>query len=648
MQKMEIEKVVGESADIVSSNIGELRRLFPEVYIDGRLDFETLKQILGTSVDESSEEKFGLQWPGKRRARQAALRPTMGTLRPFPKESVNWEQSENLLIEGDNLEVLKLLQKSYYAKIKLIYIDPPYNTGNDFIYPDDYTETLATYLQYTGQVDSERRKFSTNTESSGRFHSKWLSMMYPRLFLARNLLRSDGVIFISIDDHEITNLRYVCNEIFGEENFLGTIVWKGATDNNPTQVCVEHEYVICYARDASKQTEPWKNRSLDSKENILKEYQRLKKLNGQDSSQIQTELRKFIKANAEVLNPLTHYDRVDEDGPYTGSRKVHNPKPGGYVYDVPHPKTGKACVLPANGYRYPEERMKELIGKGKILFGEDENQIVQIKEYLQDYEGKLSSVIHLDSRTGSNELEQLFGERKVFTNPKPTALLKELFEFCLGPNDILLDFFAGSGSAAHAMLDMNKIDGGNRRFILVQLPEPLEKSEYATIADITKDRVRKAINKILKDSGSKSQIGFRVLKLDSSNIKAWDATQDNLSGAVMNAIEHVKSDRSEEDVLCELLLKLGIELTVPIETKTIASKKVYELGAGTLFVCLGTQLKPAEVEELALGIVKWHQELSPVGDSICVFRDSAFANDVAKTNLTAILQQHGLNIVRSL
>lgn len=361
------EKFDHSSTDVSAEKRAELLRVFPEIQTEGgKIDFDRLKLILGETVDVG-KERYGLTWPGKADCFRTIRAPSLGTLRPARDESVNFDTTENLIIEGDNLEVLKLLQKPYLGKVKMIYIDPPYNTGNDFIYPDNYAESLQTYLEYTGQVDSEGKKFGTNTDAEGRFHSKWLNMMYPRLYLARNLLRDDGVAFISINDVEVQNLRLILNDIFGEENWIGTLVWKGATDNNPTRIVVEHEYIVCYARNKEMVAAVWKNQSDNAKNAMLSEYTRLVEKFSGNQAAVQNEFRKFVRDNAESLVPLTHYTRCDERGPYTGSRKVHNPKPGGYEYDVLHPISGKICVPPANGYRFPKTTMDNLIAEGRIL-----------------------------------------------------------------------------------------------------------------------------------------------------------------------------------------------------------------------------------------------------------------------------------------
>lgn len=648
------------SADLLRENIERLREIFPEAFTEGKVDFEVLKQLLGDAVDER-EEKYMLNWHGKRRARQLALTPSTGTLRPCPDESVDWDTTQNLMIEGDNLEVLKLLQKSYANEVKLIYIDPPYNTGADRIYVDDYADSIGAYLQRTGQAEGGSATTS-NPESSGRFHTDWLNMMYPRLTLARDLLRADGVILVSIDEREVSNLRQLLAAVFGEENAIGTLIWKGATDNNPTQIAVEHEYLLCFGRTSDARAVEWKNSAEDAKTILLAEYARLKLNTIWSTTDLQKELRSFIRAHRESLAAVTHYDRVDDNGVYTGSRKVHNPKPGGYVYDVVHPQTGKPCVAPVNGYRYPKERMSELIAADRILFGEDETQIIQIKEYLDDYRGKLSSVIHLDSRSGANELRELFKETKLFPNPKPVALLREIFDFLLAPDDDVVDFFAGSGSTMHAVFELNARDGGQRRCTLVQLPELLDdaRPEHQTavkfckneslkgnLAELTKERLRRA-GANFRSNGIVGDLGFRVFKLDSSNITTWDADSSNLETSLLKSLDHLKADRSEQDVLYEILLKLGLDLCVPIDTRTIANKKVHSIGAGALIACLTVKIELVDVEPLAYGIAEWHKELAPAADTECVFRDSAFVDDVAKSNLAAILEQHGIKKVRSL
>lgn len=662
MKKLTAEDMETKSPDLVADNIERLKVLFPEAFTEGKIDFEVLKQLLGDAVDER-EEKYGLNWHGKRRARQLALTPSTGTLRPCPDDSVDWDTTQNLMIEGDNLEVLKLLQKSYAGKVKLIYIDPPYNTGGDFIYQDDFQDNIKNYLIRTGQAEQDGRRNEANTDASGRFHTEWLGMMYPRLRLARNILAPDGVLVISIDEREYAHLRTVCAEIYGEENILGTVVWKNATDNNPTNVATEHEYLLIVARDRACLEKEWKSSASDVKNLLVRIGNELtSRFTGDE---LVAAYDTWYREHKAELWPLDRYKYIDSGGIYTGSQSVHNPGREGYRYDVLHPVTHKPCKQPLMGYRFPKETMDAMLAEGQILFGDDEKKIIELKVYASEFEEKLASVIELDGRLGAYDLKEDFpSEGKVFSNPKPVRLFTTFFPFLLKRDgDVVLDFFAGSGATAKAVFELNSRDHVRRRVVLVQLPEPLDPSDKEqkiparlcdqlgkprNIAEITKERLRRAAKKI-KDENPMfaGDLGFRVFKLDSSNIQAWEPDRDDLPKTLEESAEHLKKGRSENDILFELLLKFGLDLTIPIEEKTIASKTVHSIGAGTLIVCLSEKITN-EVEPLALGIVAWHKELAPVGETSIVFRDSAFANDVAKTNLTAILQQHGLENVRSL
>jgi len=662
-------KTDGASLDIVGQNIEKLRELFPDIFTEKKIDFDVLRETLGEYIDDRPE-RYSFTWNGKSRARRIAQTPSTGTLRPCPEESINWDTTQNLFIEGDNLEVLKLLQKSYHKRVKMIYIDPPYNTGKEFIYPDKFQDNLTTYLKYTGQIDEDGLKVSINSESSGRYHTNWLNMMFSRLKLARNLLAADGVVFISIDDHEVHNLRNLCDEVFGEENRVGTIVWKNATDNNPSRVVVEHEYLQVYARQIDNLDTVWRTKVSDIKDRLkavaadfIDRYPK--------QEERQAQYTNWFRDNKAYLWPLDRYKFIDEKGIYTGSQSVHNPGREGYRYDVPHPQTGKPCKQPLMGYRFPPETMDRLLAEGKVLFGEDENKIIELKVYVEEFEDKLSSVINIDGRLGAYDLRNLFPEHpKLFTNPKPVRLLDQLLSFLLHDGDVLLDFFAGSCASAHAVLERNASDNGTRRFLMVQLPELLNEKEetgknaikagFKTIADIGKERVRRAIKKfekerakVLEESQSKLfnhsenlaeiDIGFKVFKLDSSNIKPWDADFDNLEDSLFNAVENIKPDRSEADVLYELLLKYGLDLAVPIEERNIEGKAVYIIGAGALVVCLAKQIRLEVVE----GIAALKNELKPEVMRV-VFKDSGFKDDVVKTNAVQILCQAGIDDVKSL
>ena len=628
MQKLTDQDPETQSADLIAGNIEQLQSLFPEAFTEGKVDFEVLKQLLGGAVDER-EEKYGLNWHGKRRARQIALTPSTGTLRPCPEDSVDWDTTQNLMIEGDNLEVLKLLQKSYAGKVKLIYIDPPYNTGNDFVYPDDFRDNIKNYQKITGQVEGGK-KISSHTEAGGRFHTDWLNMMYPRLKLARNLLRDDGVIFISIDDNEVSSLRKVCDEVFGDENFVGSFLWKkkGTTTNvEGAKVSSLTEYVICYGKA------------------------------GQFGINYRT-----------VSKETRDYPFVDSEGKY---RKTVIEKKNSGGYERKTMQFEIIGVKPRDGKRWQigEDTARLLEKKNRFLL---EEGVVKLKIY--DFEDKDTTSANPNTLfengstdSAATDLSSLLGESELFSNPKPKELISKLIDLSTNQtetNTLVLDFFAGSGTTAHAAILQNSTDNGSRRYILVQLPEPLNpanKDQKAaadwcdqlgkprTIAELTKERLRRAANK-LKDENQNftGDLGFRVFKLDSSNIHAWEPDRDNLAQSLFDAADHLKTDRTEQDILFELLLKLGLDLTVPIEQKNISGKTVHSIGAGVLLTCLAPQISNDEAESLALGIVEWHKQLSPAGETQVVFRDSAFTDDVAKTNLSAILQQNGLENVRSL
>jgi adenine-specific DNA-methyltransferase len=631
------------SPDIVAGNVEQLKALFPEAFSEGKLDFEVLKQLLGGTIEER-EEKYGLNWHGKRRARQLALTPSTGTLRPCPEDSVDWDTTRNMMIEGDNLEVLKLLQKSYAGKVKLIYIDPPYNTGKDFVYPDDFQDNIKNYLQLTGQVDGNGHKTSSNTESSGRFHTDWLNMMLPRIRLARNLLRDDGVIFISVDDHEGDNLRKLCSEIFGEENFLASICWERADSPrmDADYFSTKHDYVICYAKNSESFS---------------------------------------IKRRAYEGDALPeHFSRVDEAGRkyYTkplramgGQGETRAARPNLY-YPISAPDgTDVYPKLEGGGdgaWRWSSKKVQAELGRIEwVQKGTGWTPYYRI--YADESAGKPPETIWFaedvgSTRTATAEVKALFDDVKVFDTPKPVALLREIAAISASKDDIILDFFAGSATTGHAVMAENAQDGGTRRFILVQLPEPLDPTgreqkiaadfcdklgKPRNICELTKERLRRGARAIRNETPMFSgDLGFRVFKLASSNIRAWEPNRDDLPTTLEESIDHLKSDRTEQDILFELLLKLGLDLSVPMEQKTIAGKAVHSVGAGTLLACMAEKIAASEVEPLALGIVAWHKTLSPAGDTTIVFRDSAFADDVAKTNLTAILQQHGLENVRSL
>lgn len=630
-QLVEPERLDLESHDIAEERRQELLRLFPEIRTeDGKLDFDRLKLALGEAVDVG-KERYGLTWPGKAECFKVLQTPSLGTLRPSPEESVNFDSTENLIIEGDNLEVLKLLQKSYLGKVKMISIDPPYNTGHDFIYPDDYSESLRTYLEYTGQVDAEGKKFGTNTETDGRFHSKWLNMMYPRLYLARNLLREDGVIFITIDDGEIDNLRKVCNEVFGEENFVASICWqkKQSPQRDATYFSDMHDYIVVYARYARRDKQG-------------------------DSGWRINLLPRGEQQEARYKNP-------DEDarGPWASVdctiNKTADERPNLY-YPVKNPNTGEQ-ILPTKQRTWAFERAKieELLADDRIWWGEKGTNFPRLKAFLSEVQaGVVPSTLWLRANYGDNqeaarEANALFPETYgIFDNPKPSRLIRGILALATSGSseeaDIVLDFFAGSGTTGQAVLEANNDDEGTRRFILVQLPEPTGRDDFKTIAGITKERLRRVIKKMNAEDSQRLDLdaaknedrGFRVFKLAESNFKTWEADKPKdakrLAKQLELHVEHIRDGRSTDDLLYEILLKSGFPLTTPVEKLELAGKQVHSVADGALLVCLD--------RELTLDLIRAIAERKPER-VVCL--DAGFAgNDQLKANAVQIFKAKGV------
>ena len=637
-----------DKLDLRSRNIAEERqqellRLFPEVRTEGgKLDFDRLKLALGEAVDVG-KERYGMSWPGKADCFRTIQAPSLGTLRPSPEESVAFDSTENLIIEGDNLEVLKLLQKSYLGKVKMIYIDPPYNTGNDFIYPDNYTESLQTYLEYTEQVDAEGHRFGTNTDTDGRFHSKWLNMMYPRLYLARNLLREDGVIFISIDDNEVDNLRKLCDEVFGEENFIASLTWEGAFKNDARQIGVSHEYVAVFARDRTVLPAAW-SIAKDGVDRVLEEVERLRKLHGQDFDAASADLAAWFRANKATSSfGLRRFHLIDKHGAY----KEDDPTaPGGRKFELIHPHTGVVIPLRANrGWAFDQTEFERLARDGRISFVTDTS--IMVRRYLHETDRMTpQSVFYQPARSASERLGRVMGET-VFDFPKDESVIGKFVEMATAQADrdaIALDFFAGSGTTAHAVLDLNRQDGGNRKFILVQLPEPTGREDYPTIADITKERVRRVIAKLSDEDAGKLKLGggaapdrgFRVFKLAESNFKPWNARVAHGAQALEEQldlhVDHVREGRSNEDLLYEILLKSGFPLTTPVDVVPMAGKTVYAVAGGALFICLE--------RELTLEVIRTMAGSRPER-VVCL--DEGFAgNDQLKANAVQIFKTKGV------
>jgi adenine-specific DNA-methyltransferase len=590
-----------------------LSQSFPECLSEGRIDFDQLKRALGTWV-EASGERFGLVWPGKAECMKIIQQPSYATLKPVRSESVDFDTTGNLFIEGDNLEVLKLLQKPFFGKIKMIYVDPPYNTGQEFIYPDKYSETLETYLSYTGQIDAEGRRFSTNTDTVGRYHSNWLSMMYPRLYLARNLLRDDGAIFISIDDHEMTRLRELCDQIFGEENFKADIAWQKryTRSNNTVDFTTVVEHVLVYSK-----SEAFEVNLLPRTEEADARY-----------SNPDNDPRGVWKG-ASFLNPASPQERPN------------------LCYPLKNPITGSVVYPTTNAWRRSKDAFEELSADNRLYWGPDGKQSVpSIKMFLSDARGLTPTNFwphdyagHTDE--GTRDLENLI-PGKVFNNPKPVQLIRRAIEHaCNGQNDIVLDFFAGSCATAQAVLEMNKEDGGSRRFVVVQLPEHVDptsnaaKAGFSTIAEIGKERIRRVLAKIRAESEGRldldrrsvADLGFRVFKLDRSNFKVWSADSVSESEeALTHQLELHVDNRSEsstsEDVVYEILLKAGFSLATKISQIELAGSKVFSVADGALLICLDDNITSKVIDALA--------EANPL-QVICL--DEGFnGNDQLKAN----------------
>lgn len=656
---------VAEKLDLLSMDVTEdkkqqLLSLFPEARTEGgKIDFDRLKLALGEAVDVG-RERYGMNWPGKAECFKTIQTPSMGTLLPCPEESINFESTENLIIEGDNLEVLKLLQKSYLGKVKMIYIDPPYNTGNDFIYPDNYSESLLTYLEYTGQVDSEGKKFSTNMDTDGRFHSKWLNMMYPRLYIARNLLREDGFLLVSIDDSEFCNLRGILNELFGEENMVAVLVWDRNRKNDAKFFSVGHEYMLVYARDKVRLTEleVILRAPKEGVEEIRNLFEQFRERYGEDFDRIARELKVFFQTlpGDSPLKPLARYNRVDAGGPYRDDGNINWPGGGGPMYNVIHPTTKKQCKKPRSGWRYPNpERFWAEYQAGRIVFGADESTVPRVRlDLFTNALQVLPSVQYSYAQTAALQFDAIFNGTRVFDNPKPYNDLVKLVEYLTGPEDLVMDFFAGSGTLGHAILASNYVSQSMRRFLLVQLPESITDSTetgrnslalgLSTVADITKERIRRVIRRLNDEDEGKLDLegasqqdrGFRVFKLAESNFKPWDAEINHDANTLKKQIElfvdHIREDRDTDDLFYEILLKSGFELTTPVERIKLAGKTVYSVAGGALFICLE--------KELTIELIRTMANAKPER-IVCL--DEGFAgNDQLKANAVQVFKTKGI------
>ncbi len=664
----------GKTPDLAAENIEKIKAIFPDIFEEGKIDFSKLKQDLGEYVDDE-KERYNFSWNGKGRALRLSQTPSAGTLRPCPEESKNWGSTKNLYIEGDNLEVLKLLQKSYHGKVKMIYIDPPYNTGNDFVYPDDFADSIENYKKITGQVDGEGHNYSNNSEASGRYHTDWLNMMFPRLRLARSLLAIDGIIFISIGDIELANMQKICDEAFGQNNYIGIVQRQMKTGGNKGRFFSPNiDYILVYAKN------------IDMAGNFKGDL------------------------DPELIDKL--YNKTETDGPRKGERyrpfglyqssldarpnqRYYIECPDGTLVvppgkAMPPEKKDASMVLPQSTdgcWRWSRERYLEEKDKGNLVFINSSNGVlvtsdgtlskwnVYTKIWLSDRieEGQTPTnfISKYENRHSAKELLDL---GIAFDFAKPSGLIEYLFSLVDNTKDcIVLDFFSGSATTAHAVMQLNAEDGGNRRFIMVQLPEPCPedseaaKAGYKNICEIGKERIRRAGEKIKTEVEEQNaqlkldeepkkvpDIGFQVFKLDSSNLKKWNTeagmvkdyadgseqlnfSEKKLAEDLQAAIENYIPGRTEQDVVYEILLKMGFDLTWPVEEKVAAGKKVYVVALGALMLCLENNITP----DVARGMAELHKQLAPETWKV-VFRDNGFASDSDKVNVHEILKSAGL------
>lgn len=608
---MSIEKLDLQSPDIVNANFEKLAQLFPNCVTESAtgkaIDFDLLKQELNHAVVEGSKERYRLEWPGKREAIVTANLPTTKTLRPVREDSVDFDNTENLYIEGDNLEVLKLLQESYLGKIKMIYIDPPYNTGKDFVYRDNFAKDTNEELIESGQKDEYNQRLVVNPETAGRYHSDWLSMIYPRLKLARNLLKEDGVIFISIDDNEVHNLRKICDEIFGEQNFLSQIVWQRAYApvNMNRFFSPNHDHLIVYCKNLER-AQTFK---LPRSEDQLKDYK----------------------------NPDN-----DPRGPWKAGNPSVGPAVSKNIYAIQLP-SGRS-VLPPSGrsWLYSESKYKEMVADNRIYFGKTGDSVWAPKLFLKEVsQGVIPQTLWEYKEVGhsqdaTKEVKFLFNDKGVFSYPKPVKYISRILQIGSDREDIILDFFSGSATTAHAMMLLNAKDNKKRKYILVQLPENLDENSEATknfnlqnLAQLGRERIKRASYKIKEETKADIDYGFRVYRLDDSNMQeVYYRPQDYKQESLALFADNVKPDRTADDLLAQVMLDWGLPLSLKIEQLSIAGKQVFKVAEDSLYACFDKGLDEDFAKEIAKD--------KPLR---VVFRDSGFKDDTAKTNVKQLLKQ---------
>jgi adenine-specific DNA-methyltransferase len=637
---IDVDCVPSATPDLKQELLDRLREIVPGAFSDGQLDLERLKDLTGTPV-ASGSERYGLNWPGKRDAIAMLQAPSSATLVPVEKESVNFESARHAFVEGENLEVLKLLYKSYFGRVKLIYIDPPYNTGKDFIYEDDFADPLKAYLRQTGQMTESGDLTTSAPEKSGRFHSNWLSMMYPRLSLARQMLTEDGFIAISIDDVELPNLRLLCNDVFGEENFVAVLVFDRNRKNDAKLFSVGHEYMVVYARNRAflKETDVELRALKEGVEELEAEFQRLREEFGDDWDSIRAGVLAYYDTFEEddPRLPMARYRKVDKDGPYRTDGDISWPGGGGPRYDVLHPDTHKPCQVPKRGWVYPTlERMNDEIDKGHVIFGKDESTQPSIRRNLFEKTTQvMRSVIFSYAQTASQQFDSIFDDTKVFENPKSYVDLEKLIRYLSEPGDTVMDFFAGSNTTMHGVIRAN---AGvlQRRTVAVQAYEPIKPTKKAsaannalsagfkTIAEIARERIRR----VLKAGGDELEtVGFRAFRLAPSNVRRWAGVEEKSAEAYLKQMEAfadtLVAGWTAENVIWEVALREGYPLTSTIELVGDGQPKhcwrVSDDDQGRSFIiCLADTLDLEAVKPLGLG-----------PDDLFVCRDTAIDDNVA-------------------
>lgn len=644
-----MEKRALHSPDLTARNVERIAELFPQVITESRdvegnvtlaVDFDLLRQELSDHVVDSPQERYQLDWPGKRAAAFAANTPIAKTLRPVRDESVDFDTTKNLFIEGDNLEALKLLQESYLGKVKLIYIDPPYNTGNDFVYEDDFAESSVEYLARSGQKSETGDRLVSNTEANGRFHSDWLSMMYARLKLARGLLTDDGVLIAAIGDNEHANLRLLLDQVFGAENFLSDVVWQGGRKNDSRYISNGADYMLIYAKNEPRLSElgvRWREPKVGLDAALKKAASIWSSRTSDEGASIQWKAwLKSKKSAGEITDSVARYDQLQPGTgrPMNTYGNITWPGRGGAMYEILHPTTLKPVTIPKTGWRFKKDEMDRRIAEGQIWFGSDETAIPRGIAFLDETNEQVAiSVFEQDRKAASTDMRNLMGEI-VFENPKDRRVLARWFRLVTGgaKNAIFLDFFAGSGSTGHAVMDLNAADGGNRRYILIQLDEPVDHAHYRSIPDVARERLRRAGAQVKQEAGLLNvdlDVGFRSLHVGTTNMtETFVAADDTNQLSLVDAVRSVKPDRSDEDLLFQVLIDWGLDLSESISVEDVAGRRVLSVADDSLIACFAPEITDAVVKAIAVR--------HPLR---AVFLDSGFANDAARINAEQIFRE---------